>query len=193
MDHETMFRSIFAILTIALYGIRLAYKKDFPKQKKIEGFGEILVTVSTRLWALGLVAYLWGISWLSFQISLLEGVRWFGVGIFTLCLPISAWTYRTLGIHFSTKLQLLENHQLVSSGPYRFVRHPMYATLFLSVLAACLISGNLIVVATSVMLVFAIVLRIKREDAMLEERFGETYRKYAKSTGTITPKLRIFH
>ncbi len=68
----------------------------------------------------------------------------------------------------------------------------MYVTLFLCVLAAWLISGDLAILMTGSMLIVAMMLRIKREEAMLREYFGEMYREYAKRTGTVVPKLRVF-
>lgn len=67
----------------------------------------------------------------------------------------------------------------------------MYATLFLCALAASLTSANLLIMAASVIIAVTMALRIKREEAMLQDRFGERYREYMKKTGAIVPKLRI--
>lgn len=195
MSPEVIFRVVFAVLVAMLYGIRLWHVRKRPTKNAgmVAPAVELPVVITTCAWTLSLIAYASGISWSVLQVALPDWIRWLGVGCFVCCLPTSFWTYRTLGTHFSPRLELLEDHALIQDGPYHFVRHPMYAVLFLSILAACLTSANLVVMVTSVPLALVMTLRMKKEEAMLERRFGWSYCKYAQCTGAIVPKIRIFN
>lgn len=189
MLHETLFRGLLVTLTAVLLMVRVAHQKQFPKTEAVGGLGEVVLVVFPCIWALSLVLYLLDFSWFSFRVSLPEWLRWAGVMGMALCVPLSVWVYQTLGIHFSTKLQLREGHQLVHTGPYRFVRHPMYTTLFLCIVSAGLVSAHLVVMATGAAVVVAMALQIKKEETMLQEHFGSAYRDYREKTGAIVPKL----
>lgn len=186
---ELIFRAIFAIFVALLYAVRL-YMKKYPHCTKHGASFEVSVAIATRLWALSLAAYLCGFSWP--QLALPGVVRWAGLACFGLCLPASWWTHRALGKYFLTGLALREDHKLVKSGPYRFVRHPMYAVLFASVVAACLATTSMIVIAVGAFLVAVMARRIKREEALLLAYFGREYVEYARKTGAVFPKFRVF-
>lgn len=187
MPHDGLFREIVAALVVMLYVPRLVYKKQFPRK---EIGNETSVIVAVCLWTISLGAYLVGLE-LLVRIPVPTWLRWGGVWGMALCLPLSVWTYRSLGAHFSTKLRLLENHRIVREGPYRFVRHPMYAALFLCVASASLVSASVDIALAGSIVIVVLALRIRREEAMLEERFGKDYREYMQKTGAIVPKLRM--
>src|SRR5574341_1227339 len=75
-------------------------------------------------------------------IPLPDWARWSGLALGFANLPLLWWIEATLGKNFSTYLHLRETHTLVTGGPYRWVRHPMYTSLFLFVLAVLLASTN---------------------------------------------------
>ncbi|MDP3645503.1 MAG: isoprenylcysteine carboxylmethyltransferase family protein [bacterium] len=141
------------------------------------------------LWTVSIIVYLFGFGML--MVRLPDVIRFVGAVGMCICVPLSLWIYRTLGAHFSTKLQLLDNHQLVSSGPYRFVRHPMYATFFLCVLSTGLISGSGVVLITGLTTFVTMALRVEGEERMLLERFGTEYRAYMNTTGAFIPRFRF--
>lgn len=189
MSHDTLFRGLLGALALVLYLAHVVHRKRFPKTDAVGGWGEVFLIVLPCLWALSLAVYLLNFSWFSFRVLLPEWLRWVGTLGMTLCVPLSVWVYRTLGVHFSTKLQLLPQHQLVCTGPYRFVRHPMYATLFLCAVSTGLISAHLVVMVTGAAVMVAMALRIKKEETMLQAHFGEAYGDYREKTGAILPKL----
>ncbi len=85
-------------------------------------------------------------------------------------------SHADLGINWSPGLELRENHALVTSGIYAYIRHPMYAAFLLSVLAQPLLIQNWIagVLAVPAFIVMWIV-RMPREEAMMREKFGVEY------------------
>jgi protein-S-isoprenylcysteine O-methyltransferase Ste14 len=95
-----------------------------------------------------------------------------------------------LGKNFSPVLHVREEHTLVTEGPYRWVRHPMYTTMFvfggglLLLTANWIIGGPMLVAAVAVVL-----LRVDREEAVMIEQFGDEYREYMEHTGRFLPRL----
>ena len=112
------------------------------------------------------------------------------IGIAALILFI--WVHRHLGKNFSINLKIFSEQQLVDTGPYRLVRHPMYTAFYLLHIAAFLITANWFIGITWIAgLTIIIFLRIGREEKMMLEIFGNRYRSYMQRTGRFLPK-RVF-
>jgi protein-S-isoprenylcysteine O-methyltransferase Ste14 len=93
-----------------------------------------------------------------------------------------------LGRNWSGVLELYEQHELVTEGPYRFVRHPMYTSVYLKGIGILLLSANWIVgggYLAAVTLMYA--LRVRDEEQMMLEHFGEEYRSYMSRTARLVP------
>lgn len=128
-------------------------------------------------------------AWSAF--SLPAWARWLGVGIGVACVPLLAWVFRSIGSNISETVLTKERHQLVTAGPYRWVRHPLYSvgsTVFaaLSVIAASWFMGLFVLLAL-LAVIFAV---IPREEAHLERAFGAEYSSYRRRTGRLVPRLR---
>lgn len=103
-----------------------------------------------------------------------------------------AWTStRSLGRFLRFEAALDADHQLVRSGPYRIVRHPVYASML------CLLLGVASITAPPLRFALALALflagteiRVRIEDRLLAERFGEEFHAYRKSTPAYIPLLR---
>ncbi|NCI46568.1 isoprenylcysteine carboxylmethyltransferase family protein [Sediminibacterium sp. WSJ-3] len=101
---------------------------------------------------------------------------------------IRVWAIQTLGKHFTATVTLTNDHQLVRSGPYRWVRHPSYLGAFMAItgcpvfLNAWWATGVAIAAMT-----IAYYLRIGVEEKMLSAYFGDKYLEYSKQTKRIIP------
>lgn len=117
-------------------------------------------------------------------------VRWFGVALSAIALALLLWVHQALDRNFSTVLHVREGHTLVTTGPYRWVRHPMYSVIYLMIAGWLLVSANWLVgliwggALTAVLLV-----RVRREEAVMTETFGDRYRSYMQHTGRFLPRL----
>lgn len=116
---------------------------------------------------------------------------WTGAGIFAVGLAVFWRAHATLGPYWSDSLQLREGHPLITSGIYRYIRHPMYAFGWLMSIAQALLVQNWIA-GLSGLVSFGLLyfLRVPREEHMLLDQFGESYRSYMKKTGRIIPRLK---
>ncbi len=193
MTYDLWFRAILGVLAIALYlNHHVLHRSPAPKNKRVAPSLQSLdfwVFGAAWLWATSLVLYVAGVGASSLAAPLPQWVRGLGVVAMVLCIPLSQWIYRSLGVHFSKKLELREDHKLVQEGPYAYVRHPMYSTLFLCAIATCLISANYAVIATTLAVATLMLLRIQKEEDMMLERFGQEYQQYRRQTGALLPKL----
>jgi len=138
-----------------------------------------------------LAAYFVAPQWVAWAgLPLPAWSRWAGIFIGYLNLPLLWWIERTLGLNFNTTLHVRAGHTLVTGGPYRWVRHPMYTSLFLFTLAWLLASANWLVGLPGVIGLSVIVInRIQAEEAVMLEQFGEQYRAYMQHTGRFLPRL----
>ena len=125
------------------------------------------------------------VSWADFPLPI--WLRWLGgvLGIGALCLL--AWADHHLGKNFSMTLRIRQDHTLVTSGPYRWIRHPVYSAGLLFGAAILLVSANWFVGCSwlgGCSLLYAC--RIPKEEAMMLSEFAD-YREYAARTGRLWP------
>lgn len=115
-------------------------------------------------------------------------LAWLGTAVFALALIGFYRTHRDLGRFWSVTLEIRQTHQLVTTGVYRHVRHPMYAAFFLWAIGQALLLPNWIAGAAGLAgfgTLFA--LRVGREERMMEATFGDAYRAYAARTWRVVP------
>jgi len=127
-------------------------------------------------------------AWASVALPAL--LRWLGVALGVAVLPAVYWVLHTLGPNVSETVLTKEHHQLVTTGPYRWVRHPLYVVgigLFSSV---GLMAANAFILAWTVVALIAVrFVVVPREESALVAKFGEDYRRYQARTGALLPKL----
>jgi len=102
------------------------------------------------------------------------------------------WILASLGRNISAALKVRDNQRLVTEGPYRYVRHPLYTAgipLFFSI---ALISSNWFLGLIGIgFQLFVMLVRTPLEEKMLLDHFGEEYRSYMKNTGAHFPKINV--
>jgi protein-S-isoprenylcysteine O-methyltransferase Ste14 len=124
------------------------------------------------------------------QFPLAEWLRWLGVVLGLASLPLIWWVQWALDDNFSTVLHVRSEHALVTHGPYRWVRHPMYTVLYMNGLAALLLTANWLIGGVYLLSLTSIVVtRVRREEAAMLEKFGPAYRDYMARTGQFLPRL----
>ncbi len=131
-------------------------------------------------------------TWLDFaHLSISAWLRWVGSLILIFGNAGYIWSHRTLGRNWSGILEIRQGHTLVTDGPYRYVRHPMYSAILLVGMGVSLLSANWLVAVTYLGIFSVIILvRIPSEEEMMLEQFGDAYREYKQKTGCLLPRLR---
>ncbi len=98
---------------------------------------------------------------------------------------------KALGIQFAYQARLVEGHKLVTSGPYSFVRNPMYTAVLGLLLALGLVWTNWPGLAVAMALGWiGGVLRVRSEEKLLREAFGREFEEYARRVPALVPRLR---
>lgn len=115
---------------------------------------------------------------------------WFAVVLFGTGLGLFWYSHRTIGSYWSIRIEIKQEHQLVTHGPYRHVRHPLYTALFLGYLGTLLALQSWTLTVWFPVFIFSYVLFAKEEENIMERGFGEAYRAYRERTGMFLPRWR---
>jgi protein-S-isoprenylcysteine O-methyltransferase Ste14 len=118
-------------------------------------------------------------------------IPWSGAVVMAAAIWLFWRSHADLGLNWSMTLEMRRDHELVTRGVYRRVRHPMYAAIFLFAIAQGFLLENWLA-GWSGFVSFALLylVRAPREEKMMIEFFGESYRDYMKRTGRLAPRFR---
>ncbi|MFT3891880.1 MAG: isoprenylcysteine carboxylmethyltransferase family protein [Anaerolineales bacterium] len=116
-----------------------------------------------------------------------------GLILYLAGLGFTLWARRTLGKYWglssSRSVKLLDDHQLIQSGPYAFVRHPMYSGAWAFMFGLLLLYPTWAILILFISMLAAFSSRAHREEKALEERFGIAWQEYKKRTKMIVPYI----
>lgn len=129
--------------------------------------------------------------WLDFANYVLSAwAGWLGVIIIAGAVFVFWRAHADLGLNWSPTLEIREKHELITRGIYGIIRHPMYTSQFLLVFAQPLLLQNWIA-GWSGLIAFIpfYILRVKAEEKMMLDSFGDKYEEYRKQVGGVIPKL----
>ncbi len=197
---ESFFRTAFwalfggMILLQAFYALRLRLKGQPQPARPTTAGREPWIIPAVRglratLMLAFLVLYAWNPPWFGeFTMPLQVGFRWSGIVLGALSLALYTWSRHALGKAWSSCLQMQVQHNLVTSGPYAWIRHPIYLAMILFLIALTLVGANWVLVVFLIISVVDLVLRMPREERMMIEVFGEAYESYRQRTGGILPR-----
>jgi protein-S-isoprenylcysteine O-methyltransferase Ste14 len=119
-----------------------------------------------------------------------RGAWWFWIGAATTAggLLFSVWARRHLGANWSQAVTVKEGHELITSGPYALVRHPIYTAGCVFVWAGALAHLSLSSAALSLVILAGALTRMRLEERSLLQRYPE-YRDYAARTSRMVPGI----
>ena len=118
-----------------------------------------------------------------------DAVRYVGLGIFALGFVGMSCAEAALGRNFSVQVTVQQDHELVTSGPYRYVRHPRYVAIILYNVGVALAfdSGLALILVAALTLVLA--WRIHDEEALMHREFGAAWEAYCRRSWRLIPFL----
>jgi protein-S-isoprenylcysteine O-methyltransferase Ste14 len=122
--------------------------------------------------------------------AMYRSTGWSLVGLAVCCLavPLGLSARHTLGRFYVPDPEILPGQMLVTRGPYRYVRHPLYTAAFLWSAGLSLLLRSLWGLAVLIVILLpAVLIRIREEEAMLVDEFGDEYRSYASRTWKLLP------
>lgn len=189
---------IFTAIYFAAILIEMAIRAPFNKKRKQLEMSERRVTTQEKI-MLGLLflgmffvpIFYAASAWLDFaNYSLPAWAGWLGVLLIAGAVLVFWRAHADLGLNWSPTLEIREQHELVTRGIYGTIRHPMYASQWLWVIAQPLLLQNWIAGFLN-LLVFSpfYFLRVREEERLMLEQFGEEYRSYMQRVGSVLPKI----
>lgn len=195
MTDENTFRFILLVAFVLLVPIGVWHRLKSRTGEKLDRRQEgIFILVTLRLigimgWV-GFVAYFINpesMAWAA--VPLPNWLRWIGVGLLVVTGLLLVWMFRTLGKNLTDTVVTRKMHTLVTTGPYRWVRHPFYTSAALLVLANSLATANWFFFVMGCAMFLLLVIRTRKEEENLIARFGDDYRNYMQRTGRFMPRL----
>ncbi len=129
------------------------------------------------------------VSWLAAPLHLSRALAMTGLCLTVLGLAFSAWARDVLGRNWSGRVIIQANHQLVTAGPYAYVRHPLYTGILIAMTGTVLIAGDAGALLGFFFAVVFFLLKAQREEKILEAEFGAVYASYRACTGGILPRF----
>ena len=102
---------------------------------------------------------------------------------------VVVWMFRTLGRNLTDTVVTRKQHTLVTNGPYRWVRHPLYTLAALLGIASSLAAANWFFIVAGGLVFLLLAIRTRKEEENLLARFGDDYRTYMQRTGRFVPRL----
>ena len=195
--NENIFRILAAVILITGMSIssyfRIKADKVSGERVSRKADGNAMMTVirigGLILW-LSPFVYLINPNWMAWsKLGLAETWRWVGVGLGVFCVAGIYWLFSSIGTGITPVSATRKEHKLSTSGPYRWVRHPLYTIGSSIFVAFGLMADNWYIALLGILAFIAMAIRTPKEEANLIEKFGDEYREYMKRTGRFLPKL----
>ncbi|HKG54992.1 MAG TPA: isoprenylcysteine carboxylmethyltransferase family protein [Anaerolineales bacterium] len=194
---ETLFRIILPVLIITFAMHRGYYVKNHSQpdgitlKKRQQGLDSKVGGVLGLIGFISVIAFVINPSWLAFaSLSFPDWLRWAGVALTLAGFALLQWAQVTLGKSWSDTPRMMNEQALITSGPYQFIRHPIYTAFILILGSVLLISANWFIgLAWLSMTVLEVASRVGFEESLMLEYFGDQYRDYMQKTGRLLPRL----
>lgn len=198
MNDQLVFRLLLLLLLVVFIGHRGYYTRKYgrPDTDVIRARGRSagaklagVINLSALVVTVIYLAAPWLLSWAGLPFP--NWLRWAGGGIAVIGFALLQWAHLTLSRNWSDNPRLLGDQVLVTDGPYRRVRHPIYTAFLLILSAPLFLSANWLVgLLWIISTAFEVASRVRFEEALLADHFGDYYRDYMASTGQLLPRLK---
>jgi protein-S-isoprenylcysteine O-methyltransferase Ste14 len=118
-----------------------------------------------------------------------DWIGWSGIALTTVGAAVAIWARYSIGQYWSARVTLKEGHRVIRSGPYAWVRHPIYTGMLLAAIGTALVIGEWRGVLAVVVIWAVHSRKALQEEALLTSELGEEYVSYRQSTGFLFPRL----
>ncbi|MBU0460071.1 MAG: isoprenylcysteine carboxylmethyltransferase family protein [Nanoarchaeota archaeon] len=195
MIPELIYKIIYLVFYVGAAIIKSPYAHKAKKMKIKFSRGNVkeysLAAIMGILLMLPPLIYIFS-SWINrFNLIFPDWLRIIGTIGFIGAIVFYGWTHITLKTNWFPVLEIKEKQQLITSGPYKRIRHPMYtSTLFWAVFQGLVLPNSLIIIAGMLGFIIFYSGRVGDEEKLMLKQFGKKYQDYMKKTGRIFPKLK---
>ncbi len=112
-----------------------------------------------------------------------------GIAMTAAGIAFAVWARVHLGVNWSRSVTLRQNHELITSGPYRLVRHPIYTGLLFGLAGTVLAEGQPRALIALALIAWALWRKLRLEETWMCEQFGESYADYSRRTAALVPGI----
>jgi protein-S-isoprenylcysteine O-methyltransferase Ste14 len=140
--------------------------------------GAVLIAWRGQRWASLLSLRLWPRSLIPY---------WIGLAVLIAGLGFAVWARVHLGRNWSGAVTVKEGHELIRTGPYGYVRHPIYTGILTGVLGTVICSGTLRAVLGLLIIAIALTRKLRSEETLMRETFPDQYPKYRDEVPALIP------
>lgn len=194
---EWIFRILTVLVVLSALGISGYFRKRADRRggkasRSKEGrLFAVMLRLPAVLAFLLLCVYIMHPSWLDWaRLHLPDSVRWFGAAASVAAVGFLYWVFSSLGANVTATVTVRPRARLVSRGPYRWIRHPLYTGGSFLWLSLSLLTDLWIFAPFLACSLILLVRRTPLEERELLRHFGEEYRRYMDRTGRFFPKFR---
>jgi len=196
MVSEITFRIIFGLIYLAFFAVRIrGHVQADAFNTRRRTYQETGLLKVLRILVLPMLAafilYIFvpnALPWATVELP--DWLRFAGIPFAIAGVALLGWVHQSLRKNFSGMLQIRDDHTLVTSGPYQWIRHPMYTAFILTFVGGFLVSANGFVgLLPLIAVLLVMIVRTPQEEAMMIDQFGADYRAYMQRTTRYLPGL----
>ena len=163
---------------------------ELKKTKQRESWGQRFVYVLPLFAAFSLFRLRAHYGWVGARfVPESDGVGWTGVALTAAGVAIAIWARWHLGANWSGVVTLKEGHELIRSGPYRNIRHPIYTGILLAFLGSAVALGEVRGLLAVAIAWLSFYTKARREESFLTQEFGDRFAEHRRHTGMFLPRL----
>jgi len=163
---------------------------ELKKTKQRESWGQRFVYVLPLFAAFSLFRPRAHYGWLGARfVPEIDAVGWVGVALTAAGVAIAIWARWHLGANWSGVVTLKEGHELIRSGPYRNIRHPIYTGILLAFLGTAVALGEVRGLLAVAIAWLSFYTKARREESFLTQEFGDRFAEHRRHTGMFLPRL----
>ena len=113
--------------------------------------------------------------------------RYIGLAVYLAFSWVQVWSFKTLGDNYSQDIMIKKNHELITTGPFKLIRHPQYLCQLLLDLGATAATFSYLVGVLAIIEIPIYIMRASLEDKLLAKYFAEKFSEYKKKSGFMIP------
>lgn len=116
-------------------------------------------------------------------------IAWAGAALTLLGVLFAIWARFTIGKEWSAEVQIKEGHQLIRTGPYAHIRHPIYTGMLLALCGTAVTIGEYRAILGVALFLFGFIRKAKKEERFLAGEFGPAFDEHRRHTGFFLPRF----
>lgn len=176
-------------MLFALYWLVSALKRKKTKQREtvVQRLGYVLPLV-VAFYLLSQPGAHFG--WLGARfVPRSPAVEWIGVLLTAAGVGVAFWARWHLGANWSGTVTLKEEHELIRTGPYRAIRHPIYTGILVALLGTAVANGEVRALLAVGVAWISFYIKARREESFLAQEFGTGFAEHLRHTGMFLPRV----